>query len=151
MAENYKNKNIVSTKYQIKKIHTLKTILGLDDDLYRDMLMSFGVLSSKNLTQGEAKVLIEILEDKVNELKIMPKKKFDELDNRENMATPLQLRKLEALWADISGKKDKKKTLREFLNKHFHVDDLRFLTKKRASQIIAVFEKIKVQMCLKAF
>jgi hypothetical protein len=31
----------MSTTYQIKKIHTLKNILGLDDDTYRQMLLSF--------------------------------------------------------------------------------------------------------------
>ena len=49
----------MSTTYQIKKIHTLKNILGLEDDLYRDMLASFGVCSSKELTQAEAQVLIK--------------------------------------------------------------------------------------------
>ena len=141
----------MSTKYQIKKIHTLKNILGLDDDLYRDMLASFGVQSSKKLTYTEAKVFISILEDKIQELEIKMYKKFEELCGRDdNMATPPQLRKLEAIWADIYSKGDKKQALREFLKKHFKVDDLRFLTKRRASQIIAVLEKIKVQMCLKA-
>ena len=37
----------MSTSLQITQIHTLKNILGLDDDLYREMLASFGVYSSK--------------------------------------------------------------------------------------------------------
>ena len=41
----------MSTSLQIKQIHTLKNILGLDDDLYREMLASFGVYSSKKLTE----------------------------------------------------------------------------------------------------
>ena len=44
----------MSTSLQIKQIHTLKNILGLDDDLYREMLASFGVYSSKKLTETEA-------------------------------------------------------------------------------------------------
>ena len=141
----------MSTVYQIKKIHTLKNILGLDDDLYRDMLASFGVCSSKNLTQAEAQIFIEILQEKVNVLKINIYKKYDEFTGRDDkMATPSQLRKLEVVWADISSAEDKAATLRQFIKKQFHVDDLRFLTKSRASQIIAVLEKIKVQMCLKA-
>ena len=141
----------MSTVYQIKKIHTLKNILGLEDDLYRDMLASFGVCSSKDLTQTEAQVLIEILQDKINVLQKNNYKKYDEFKGRDdNMATPSQLRKLEVVWADISSAEDKSTTLRQFIKKQFHVDDLRFLTKQRASQIIAVLEKIKVQMCLKA-
>ena len=55
----------MSTISQIKQIHTLKNILGLDDDLYRDMLASFDVYSSKNLTITEAAIFINILKDKV--------------------------------------------------------------------------------------
>ena len=54
----------MATAYQIKKIHTIKSRLCLDDDLYRDMLMSFGVCSSKNLTYTEALVFTNILEEK---------------------------------------------------------------------------------------
>lgn len=64
------------TAFQIKKIHTLKTLLGLDDDLYKDMLLSFGVATSKQLTYAEASVLIDILEEKAvaqNLWKIKPK------------------------------------------------------------------------------
>ena len=46
---------------QIRKIHTLKSAIGLDDDLYRDMLMSFGVQFSKDLTYAEAIIFLEIL------------------------------------------------------------------------------------------
>ena len=60
----------MSTSLQIKQIHTLKNILGLDDDLYREMLASFGVYSSKKLTETEANILIEILQDKTKKLKL---------------------------------------------------------------------------------
>lgn len=43
----------MATTSQIRKIHTLKNFIGLDDDLYREMLMTFGVQSSKNLTDTE--------------------------------------------------------------------------------------------------
>lgn len=36
----------------------------MDDDLYREMLMSFDVQSSKNLTFTEAGIFIEILEER---------------------------------------------------------------------------------------
>ena len=52
------------SSFQIKKIHTLKNLLSIDNDLYIDMLMSFGVQSSKNLTFTEANILLEILEEK---------------------------------------------------------------------------------------
>lgn len=139
------------TPYQIKKIHTLKSISGTDDDLYRDMLASFGVCSSKNLTSAEADILIEILQDKANALKNNIYKKYDEFAGRdEKMATPSQLRKLEVVWVNMCEEKDKHQALLAFLHKHFHVDGLRFLTKKRASHIISVLEKIQIQKNLKA-
>lgn len=139
------------TPLQIKKIHTLKTISGTDDDLYRDMLASFGVCSSKQLTPAEADILIDILQDKANAVKNNVYKKYDDLSNRdEKMATPAQLRKMEVIWVDICDAEDKHKAMLEFLYEHFHVWGLRFLTKKRASQIISVFEKMQVQKCLKA-
>ena len=51
----------MATTSQIRKIHTLKNALGLDDDLYREMLKSFDVQTSKNLTYTEAIIFIEIL------------------------------------------------------------------------------------------
>lgn len=141
----------MSTTYQIKKIHTLKNVLGLDDDTYRQMLLSFDVCSSKDLTQAEAEIFIEILVNDAKNLKKNIYKKYDDFAGRDDkMATPSQLRKLEVVWADISNAEDKSATLRQFIKKQFHIDDLRFLTKSRASQIIAVLEKIKLQMCLKA-
>ena len=123
------------TAFQIKQIHTLKNILGLDDDLYRDMLASFDVCSSKSLTETEAKIFISILNDKVI------------------MATPLQLRKLEATWADICNsddKKEQKESLRKYIKKQFRVDDIRFMTKNKASRVIAILEQIRIKKYLKA-
>lgn len=144
----------MSTVSQIKQIHTLKNILGLEDDLYRDMLASFDVCSSKNLTVTEAAIFISILNDKVKITGRNSNKKYDELAGRDSkMATPRQLRKLEASWADICTETTEegiKKSLREFVKKQFHVDDIRFMTKSKASRIIAIFEKIKINQCLKA-
>lgn len=144
----------MSTVSQIKQIHTLKNILGLDDDLYRDMLASFDVCSSKNLTVTEAAIFISILNDKVKITGRNCSKKYDEFAGRDTkMATPRQLRKLEASWADICTETTEdgiKKSLREFVKKQFRVEDIRFMTKSKASRIIAIFEKIKINQCLKA-
>jgi len=138
---------------QIKKIHTLTNILGLEDEIYRDMLASFGVGSSKNLTETEAQILIEILEDKVS-FKGNSHKKYDDFKSRDNaMATPAQLRKIEVVWKDMHTFTDKdsaKKSLRKFIKKQFHFEDIRFITKIKAGKIIAVLEKIKIKKYLKA-
>ena len=115
------------------------------------MLLSFDVCSSKDLTQAEAEIFIDILQNDAKYIQKNNYKKYDEFAGRdEKMATPSQLRKLEVVWACISKAEDKSTTLRQFIKKQFHVDDLRCLTNARASQIIAVLEKIKLQMCLKA-
>ena len=96
MAKNYKGKNIMITLYKIKKIHTLKTTLAMSDEEYRKHLASFGVCSSKQLTDTEADILISILQKKIY---IQRSQKYDELIGRdEKMATPSQLRKIEAIW-----------------------------------------------------
>lgn len=69
------------------------------------------------------------------------------------MATPPQLRKTEAIWIDIhesNSPLEFRKSLRRFISKQFHIDDIRFMTKARASKIIAVMGKIKINKYLKA-
>lgn len=129
------------TAFQIKKIHTLKTLLGLDDDLYKDMLLSFGVATSKQLTYAEASVLIDILEEKAvaqNLWKIKPKK-YEDLNRSKRMATQSQLRMIESLWREIcyfDTDQFAKTSLREFLSSKFRIDDIMFLTKAKASKVI---------------
>ncbi|MEN5083705.1 regulatory protein GemA [Bosea sp. TWI1241] len=47
---------------QLRAIHSLKGKARLDDALYRDMLRPFGVVSSKELTTGQAAQLIDRLQ-----------------------------------------------------------------------------------------
>ena len=134
----------MSTQLQIRRIHTLKTFLCMSDEVYRKMLQSFQVCSSKNLTETEANILISTLQERADKLKYKLKK-YDELKDRdEKMATPLQLRKLEATWNEIQRLKTngRKTSLKSYLKNHFKVDNLKFLSKTRAGKIISVLEKI---------
>lgn len=144
----------MSTALQIKRIHTFKTQLGIDDELYREMLASFGVCSSKNLTETEAEILIEILNDKSKKIKPNKPKKYDDLSQRDTkMSTPLQLRKIEAIWWDICDSAESVKqirSLRKFIKRQCKIDDIKFLSKREASKLIAVLEKIKSEKLLKA-
>lgn len=144
----------MSTALQIKRIHTFKTQLGIDDELYREMLASFGVCSSKNLTETEAEILIEILNDKSKKVKPRKPKKYDDLSQRDTkMSTPLQLRKIEAIWWDICDSAESVKqirSLRKFIKRQCKIDDIKFLSKREASKLIAVLEKIKSEKLLKA-
>jgi len=141
------------TSAQIKKIHTLKTVLHLDDELYVEMLMSFGVQSSKKLTCAEANIFIDILEEKAAWTNQWKKRnnKYEELSNRYNskevaMATPPQLRMIEAIWREIcyvDTDEFAKQSLRKFLQNKFKISDIKFLTKNVAVRVIRAILQIK--------
>lgn len=136
------------TSSQIRKIHTLKSIIGLDDDLYRDILKSFDVLSSKDLTFAEAKILIEIFEDKAISMHKWTKQpvKYQDLERTDNMATQAQLRMIEGMWREIcyfDNDEYAKKSLRKFLRSKFRVDDIMFLTKSKAIKVIQAIKNIQ--------
>lgn len=138
----------MATISQIKKIHTLKNILGLDDDLYIEMLMSFGVQSSKNLTYTEAAVFLEILEDKAAEQNLWKKqpKKYADLNRNQDMATQSQLRMIEGMWCEIcyyDTDEFARKSLRKFLKSKFKVDDVMFLRKHTAIKVIQAISGMK--------
>ncbi len=144
----------MATIYQIKKIHTLKAIIGLDDDLYHDMLMSFDVQTSKNLTFTEAAIFIEILEEKAVAMKkwVKQPKKYSDLNRDPKMATPAQLRMIEGLWREIcycDNQDFAKKSLRKFLKSKFKTDDIKFLTKCKAVKVIQAIKGIKQNLKLK--
>ena len=58
----------MSTLQQIRKIHTLKNLLCMSDEVYKKHLRSFDAASSKNLTEVEADILISIFDKKVKAL-----------------------------------------------------------------------------------
>ncbi len=136
------------SSFQIKKIHTLKNLLSINNDLYIDMLMSFGVQSSKNLTFTEANILLEILEEKAvaQNLWVKQPKKYESLKRNENMASSAQLRMIESLWREIAyinNDKFSKSSLRKFLKNKFKIDDIMFLTKTKATKVIQGIMAIK--------
>lgn len=141
------------TKAQIKKIHILKKVLGLDEDLYREMLLMFNVQSSKDLLTRDACKLIDILEVRAIGIyrRHNPKQKFDELSNRADMATPAQLRKIEAMWVSflkMSLKKEvikgsiARKSLRKLLKRLYHISDLRFLERDKVSKVLKTIQSM---------
>ena len=141
----------MATPSQIKRIHILKSLLGLDDDLYREMLMSFGVCSSKDLTFTEASVMLDILETRAEERNLwkrMPKP-YEDLNRDSKMATPPQLRMIKGLWREIcyfDNNEFANKSLRKFLKSKFKVDDINFLTKTKAIKVIQAIKAIKQKL-----
>lgn len=136
------------TKFQIRKIHFLKNLLGIDEETYREMLRSFDVSSSKNLTYTEAKILLEILEDNAEKANLWVKRglKYDDPTRAPFMASGAQRRMIEGLWRELSYKDNDifaKQSLRKFLKQKFNVEDTSFLTKEKATKVIQAITLMK--------
>lgn len=137
----------MATKAQIKKIHVLKSQLGLDDDCYRLRMQGyFGKESSKELLLEEAKFFIEDLEELMVRCGLRPPPKFSTMLRRPGMASPTQLRYIDSLWNAVSYQKtdeDKSNALRRFLENHFKVSDMRFVTGELVAKIIKALKNFK--------
>ncbi len=108
------------TPAQIKRIHTVKNALGLTDMQYRLALEQYHVFSSKQLTEVQAGQFVSELENvAVSKGKwVRPWRKYQHLGGRKDMATPKQLRMIEAMWADVSRAgtaSDRAAALKKFL------------------------------------
>ena len=138
----------MATTSQIRKIHTLKNVLGLDNDTYEEMLLSFDVGTSKDLTYTESIIFINILERQAIERNLWKKlpKKYENLDRSCKRATDAQLRMIEGLWREIcyfDNDEFAQKSLRTFLRNKHGVDDVMFLTKIKASKVIQSIQAMK--------
>jgi hypothetical protein len=134
-------------KTQVKKIHTLVSVLRMPDDLYRTLLQNtFSVTSSKELSSGQAGRLILLLQDFAQTFQRGEKPyceaHFQHLGYRPDMATPSQLQKIEALW-DRLYPENSAASLRTFLSRQFKVSDLRFLDSASARKVFYVLKTIQ--------
>lgn len=140
------------TNSEIKKIHTLKNLLKLDDDLYRELLSNYDAKSCKELHPHLVNDFISHLEDMAMEagIWVKPKLNYQDLDCRKDMPSSKQLRMLEAMWISYIGASNpnkSKKTFRKFLKNKFGVNDLRFLPKEKVSKVKkAISEMINRQL-----
>ncbi|MEI7475309.1 MAG: phage protein GemA/Gp16 family protein [bacterium] len=135
----------MATRYEIQKIHMLKNALNLDDDLYREILNNYGAESCKEIPPHLTDEFIKYLEQMAIESgkwNLKPKK-FDELANRPDMASPKQLRLIDYLWKIICERREKdNNSLRKFLYVKFKVSDLRFISRKTANKVINALKNI---------
>lgn len=140
-----------STPGEIKKIHALVSALGIDDDLYRDILWNrFNTRFSKELTNFQAGQLIEELEKIAIQKGVWKmsdfKRKHEALDGRPGFASVPQLALIESTWDRLSRmetKELKAKALRGFILKVAGVSDLRFLNKSGAGKVIIALRSME--------
>lgn len=124
-------------------LHIAKKDLALDDEVYRGILEAYaGVRSSVDLDRaGYNRVL-----SRFKELGFSPRpkrKRFQNLSGRPGMATPAQLRKIEAMWVTVSDSTRPATTLRRFLFNRFRTTDLRMLTTATASNVIEALKAMQ--------
>ena len=141
------------TKKQLTIIHACKARLGWSDEQYRCTLQeSYKVDSSKDLTMQQAWEFVRVLQWTLVELGIsMPTKKkgnktHEDLgryaEDRGDMATSLQLRKIEHLWRTQPKIRDRSDAaLQKFLKAISAVSHIRWLNRRQASTVIRRLEE----------
>lgn len=140
-------------QWQIKKLHTLKSKLGISEEDYRDTLWSFAAVSSSTeLSYQQANDLVNHWEKSAVEQGLWKqpektKKEFDEFENRGGeFATPAQLRMIVAMWNEKSFVEDTTKrrvALNKFINKITGVLMIDWLHKAHVQKIIKAIKSIK--------
>lgn len=145
----------LSTPKQRQLIGYFRKLLCLDADTYHDILWTWGVDTSKDLTLQQAETLINQLKKQAIALgKYAPKKqysfqkyKYNNVAERDSkMATPLQLRKVEALWFRVSNQTndiDRKNALNAMCERVTGKARLMFLTKTDISKLITALENMQ--------
>ena len=123
--------------HQIKKIHTLKSVAGIDEDTYRDMLAKkpYEVSSSKDLSWTKANLLIAELAKAAGQTYNGPRKVYS--DNK-GMASAYQKKMLLGMWKDVSHKKTDKEraaAFNRFLSGRFGVSHLEWLTRDKVEKV----------------
>lgn len=135
------------TPDQIKRIHALKSRLAIPDAAYRSMLRDYRVYSSKQLTVTDAAQFIWFLQQNAERLGKWdrPGRKYDHLAGRKGMATPKQLRMIEAMWADVTRattQAERDASLKSFLAR-FQVNGMECVEFFHVHKIVAALEMMK--------
>lgn len=149
---------------ELAKIHVAKKELGLDANCYEALIQGVGGAdsgSAKDLdAQGRSRVLDRLKELGFKEKagitcgggKKAPVVKYQDLDDREGMASGKQLRLIEVLWNEVSYQKnevDKKCALRNFIKRMTKygecpgIDDVKFMTSNQAHIIITAIKRMQ--------
>ncbi|MBI2354257.1 MAG: regulatory protein GemA [Deltaproteobacteria bacterium] len=148
------------TAAQIKRIHATIHALRIDDDTYRLALsQTYGVTTSKDLSMNQARAFIRDLEEIAMKVEYESQRRhteqtekeparFSDLANRPGMATPPQLRKIEAMWRDVNIVPEpdaRSRALRRFIQRIAGVADMRFLDSQMVSKVICALQAMQQQ------
>lgn len=143
-------------KWQIQSLHIITNKMSMSDERYRRFLAAFGAGSSKDLTEDQASALIKVLIEVAAWFGITlgppgaagKQKRFDDLGRRPGMATPAQLRKIEASWVAVSRQdtfSDKQAALNHFLSSRFGVSRVEWVTAEMVAKVLAAISAMASQ------
>lgn len=144
----------------LAKIHIAKKELGLEDEIYRDILYrKFRVRSSKSLADSQAMVLINHFKalgwKEKSKRGNAPQntgatcvgepatKKYDDQKGDLYSASPQIKRKIEAMWHDLYRGNEETKHLRQWLFNRFRVSDINFLDKRTAYDAVEALKAMR--------
>lgn len=148
--------NFKSTSKQRQMIGYFRKILGLSEDLYHDILWTWGVDSSRDLTAAQAETLLKQLKEKaISQGKYQPKARYkaqkwkynNYIERDENMASPAQLRMIEGLWFEVSTQTndtDREHALNKLCQRITGKARIIFLTKPEVSKLIKALNSMKL-------
>ncbi|MBD3241477.1 MAG: DUF1018 domain-containing protein [Chitinivibrionales bacterium] len=135
----------MASKGQLRKIHVLGRELGLDDSEYRAVLSQYKtadgarVTSSTQLSVDQASRLIDSLEYTAG---------HRSPPSDEPRATPGQVRKIAALWRQVTRAEDnqgRRRTLDSFIQHKYHVPRLGMLPRRMVPKVIKALSVMKQQ------
>lgn len=137
-----------STAKQRQDIGYMRKLLGLEDEVYYDMVYQYnGAKSSKDLSAAEATDLLNRLRDNGKSAGVFKPKaetrfkqyKYNNLGQRPGYASPAQLRKIEAMWACVTRaetQEARKKALNVFIKRITGKDNILFIESRDAAKLI---------------
>lgn len=138
------------TNAQKRAIHCAIRAIGMSDEDYRMLLMDgYGVETCKALTFRQASELL----DHLNTFSGRRKKTHARLPHKGRpMATPAQLRMIEAMWAEVAYKKDRKwreRSLNRFLKRIVGIEHINWLQEWQVKKVVRAINAIKEQKAKK--
>ena len=124
-------------KSKLALIHVAKKQLGLSEDDYRSILVLFGgVETSADLTDGG----FERVMARFQALGFNSTSTAKPLPKRANMASPAQTSLIRHLWHDYTSGAGTDVSLGKWLEGHFHVSSIRFVTAATAPKVITALK-----------
>lgn len=130
----------------VRRIKALQGLAGIGEEDYRAFLWGYGVESCKQLDVGQARQLIEVLQQMVNRIpeKRPVPKRFAEIGGRHVlMATERQLRMLEGMWMQITRQtttERAREALAEWIHRRYGIGSIEWIRREDVGKIKRALE-----------